>query len=202
MDIADDGESGWFMGDTEPYDAAVLDLGLPKLDGLSVLQRWRQSGNQVPVLILTSRDTWREKVVGLRAGADDYLVKPFALQELYARIRALHKRSRAKISEILAVGDLRMDKRTLEVERSGQKISLNPACLKILQRLMEASPAVVVHSDFENLLWGDDQRDSDALRSHFYKLRCAIDRPFDSRLIHTVHRIGYRLADLRDDDST
>src|SRR5210317_2187006 len=93
VDIARDGEEGLFLGETEPYDAIILDLGLPKLDGLSVLQRWRENGSEVPVLILTSRDTWREKVTGLRAGADDYLAKPFELEEMLARVEALIRRS-------------------------------------------------------------------------------------------------------------
>lgn len=202
-DYAHDGISAMHLALTQPIDVIVLDLTLPGIDGLTFCRKLRaEARKDTPVLMLTARDTLGDKLSGFEAGADDYLVKPFALQELYARIKALHNRSRSKISEVLTVGDLRMDKRTLEVARSGQKINLNPACLKILQRLMEASPAVVVHRDFETLLWGDDQRDSDALRSHFYKLRCAIDRPFDSRLIHTVHRIGYRLAELRDDRST
>jgi DNA-binding response OmpR family regulator len=149
--------------------------------------------------MLTARDTLDDKLVGFEAGADDYLVKPFALQELYVRIQALYKRSHSKTGEVLTVGDLTMDRRTLEVTRSGQNIVLNPACLKILERLMEVSPAVVVRADLETLLWGDDKPETDALRSHFYKLRQAIDRQFGRQLIHTVHRIGYRLAELDDE---
>ena len=101
VDVAHDGEQGWFLGDTEPYDTIILDLGLPKIDGLSLLQKWRQSSNQVPVLILTSRDTWREKVAGLRAGADDYLAKPFELEELMARVEALIRRASGHASPAL-----------------------------------------------------------------------------------------------------
>src|SRR5690606_25591507 len=126
------------------------DLTLPGIDGLTFCEKLRaEARKDTPILILTARDTLGDKLSGFEAGADDYLVKPFALQELYARIKALHNRSRSKTSEVLTVGDLKMDKRTLEVKRSGQKINLNPACLKLLQRLMEASPAVVVHSDFK-----------------------------------------------------
>ena len=117
------------------------------------------------------------------------------------RIQALYKRSHSKSGEVLTVGDLTMDRRTLEVTRSGQNILLNAACLKILERLMEVSPAVLVRADLETLLWGDDKPESSALRSHFYKLRQAIDRQFGRQLIHTLHRIGYRSEELNDEKS-
>lgn len=118
------------------------------------------------------------------------------------RLVSLYRRSQRQTTQLLSVGDLTMDKQTLEVRRGNQKLSLNPACLKILERLMEASPAVVMRVSLETLLWGDDRPDSDALRSHLYKLRQAIDRPFERQLLHTVHRIGYRLAESDDDVST
>lgn len=196
-DYAHDGISAMHLALTQPIDVIILDLTLPGMDGLTFCQKFRaEAKRNTPILMLTARDTLDDKLVGFEAGADDYLVKPFALQELYVRIQALYKRSHSKTGEVLTVGDLTMDRRTLEVTRSGQNIVLNPACLKLLERLMEVSPAVVIRADLETLLWGDDKPESDALRSHFYKLRQAIDRQFGQQLIHTVHRIGYRLAEL------
>ena len=145
--------------------------------------------------MLTARDTLSDKLKGFEAGADDYLVKPFALQELHARLQALYKRSHRKIDNLLTVGDLTMNRSTLQVHRAGRRVELNPAGMKLLQRLMEEAPSVVTRDDLETLLWADEPPDGDALRSHLYKLRQAIDRPFDSPLIHTVHRIGYRIAE-------
>jgi DNA-binding response OmpR family regulator len=145
--------------------------------------------------MLTARDTLDDKLKGFAAGADDYLVKPFALQELDVRLRALYKRSHRNTDNLLTVGDLTMNRSTLQVHRAGRRVDLNPAGMKLLQRLMEDSPSVVARDDLETLLWADERPDGDALRSHMYKLRQAIDRPFDSPLIHTVHRIGYRIAE-------
>jgi len=175
---------------------------LPGMDGLTFCQKLRSEAKcNTPVLMLTARDSLRDKLAGFDAGADDYLVKPFALEELHARVASLHRRSMTKTMQLLSVADLTMDKQTLQVHRAGRKLLLNPACLKILERLMEASPAVVTRADLETLLWHDDPPDSDALRSHLYKLRRAIDKPFDWPLLHTVHRIGYRLADSDDNAS-
>ncbi len=202
-DFAHDGISAMHLALTEPIDVIVLDLMLPGMDGLTFCRKLRlEAKRDTPVLMLTARDTLPDKLAGFDAGADDYLVKPFALQELHARLVSLYRRSRRKATQMLSVGDLTMDKQTLEVRRGTRKLSLNPACLKILERLMEASPAVVMRASLETLLWGDAPPDSDALRSHLYKLRQAIDRPFDRPLLHTVHRIGYRLAESDDDVPT
>jgi DNA-binding response OmpR family regulator len=201
-DFAHDGISAMHLALTEPVDVIVLDLMLPGMDGLTFCQKLRcEAKCNTPVLMLTARDTLPDKLAGFDAGADDYLVKPFALEELHARVASLHRRSRTKTRQLLSVADLTMDKQTLEVRRAGRRLFLNPACLKILERLMEASPAVVARADLETLLWRDDLPDSDALRSHLYKLRRAIDKPFDRPLLHTVHRIGYRLADSDDNVS-
>jgi DNA-binding response OmpR family regulator len=195
-DFAHDGISAMHLALTEPVDVIVLDLMLPGMDGLTFCQKLRREAkSNTPVLMLTARDTLPDKLAGFDAGADDYLVKPFALEELHARVASLHRRSRTKTRQLLSVADLTMDIETLEVRRAGRRLFLNPACLKILERLMEASPAVVARADLETLLWRDDLPDSDALRSHLYTLRRAIDKPFDRPLLHTVHRIGYRLAD-------
>ena len=145
--------------------------------------------------MLTARDTLDDKLKGFEAGADDYLVKPFALQELHARLQALYKRSHRNTDNLLTVGDLTMNRSTQQVHRAGRRVDLTPAGRRLLERLMEEAPAVVARDDLETLLWADERPDGDALRSHLYKLRQAIDRPFDRPLIHTVHRIGYQIAE-------
>ncbi|WP_166838327.1 response regulator transcription factor [Rheinheimera pleomorphica] len=196
MDFAYDGISAMYLALTQPFDVIVLDLMLPGMDGLSFCHKLRLEAKlQTPVLMLTARDTLGDKLKGFAAGADDYLVKPFALQELHARLQALYKRSHGKTDNLLTVADLTLNKSTLQVHRAGQRLEVNPACLKLLQRLMEQAPAVVMRDELETLLWADERPDGDALRSHMYKLRQAIDRPFACPLIHTVHRIGYRLAE-------
>lgn len=196
MDFAYDGISAMYLALNNPFDVIVLDLMLPGMDGLSFCQKLRtETGITTPVLMLTARDTLDDKLKGFAAGADDYLVKPFALQELHARLQALYKRSHGKTDNLLTVADLTLNKSTLQVHRGGQRLDVNPASLKLLQRLMEQAPAVVMRDELETLLWADERPDGDALRSHMYKLRQVIDRPFACPLIHTVHRIGYRLAE-------
>ncbi|MCK7595959.1 response regulator transcription factor [Microbulbifer sp. CAU 1566] len=196
MDFAYDGISAMHLALTNTFDVIVLDLKLPGMDGLSFCQKLRADAQlDTPVFMLTARDTLDDKLKGFEAGADDYLIKPFALQELHARLQALFKRSRGKTANLLKVGDLTLNRSTLQVHRAGLHIDLTPAGMRLLQRLMEVAPSVVVRDDLESLLWADERPDGDALRSHMYKLRQAIDRPFDGPLIHTVHRIGYRIAE-------
>lgn len=196
LDFAYDGISAMHLALTNPFDVIVLDLMLPGMDGISFCQKLRADAKlETPVLMLTARDTLDDKLKGFAAGADDYLVKPFALQELHARLQALYKRSHGKPDNLLIVGELTLNKSTLQVHRAGRRVELNPTCMKLLQRLMEQAPSVVARDTLETLLWADERPDGDALRSHMYKLRQAIDRPFDSQLIHTVHRIGYRIAE-------
>ena len=196
LDFAYDGISAMHLALTNRFDVIVLDLMLPGMDGLSFCKKLRADASiDKPVLMLTARDTLDDKLKGFEAGADDYLVKPFALQELHARLQALYKRSHGKTDNLLTVGELTLNKSTLQVYRAGLRVDLNPTCMKLLQRLMEEAPAVVDREALETLLWADELPDGDALRSHMYKLRQAIDRPFDSPLIHTVHRIGYRIAE-------
>ncbi|RYD87254.1 MAG: response regulator transcription factor [Sphingobacteriales bacterium] len=196
LDFAYEGISAMHLALTNPFDIIVLDLMIPGMDGLRFCQKLRTDAQvSTPVLMLTARDTLDDKLKGFAAGADDYLVKPFALQELHARLQALYKRSHRKADNLLSVGDLTLNRATLQVHRAGQRVDLTPACLKLLQRLMEAAPSVVTRDDLETLLWADERPDGDALRTHMYKLRHAIDRPFDSPLIHTVHKIGYRIAE-------
>lgn len=196
LDFAYDGISAMHLALTNPFDVIVLDLMLPGMDGLSFCQKLRTEAKvETPVLMLTARDTLDDKLKGFAAGADDYLIKPFALQELHARLQALYKRSHGKTDNLLTVGELTLNRSTLQVHRAGRRVDLTPACMKLLQRLMEEAPSVVARDALETLLWADEHPDGDALRSHMYKLRQAIDRPFDRPLIHTVHRIGYRIAE-------
>nr|WP_277399818.1 response regulator transcription factor [Pseudoxanthomonas sp. LH2527] len=196
LDFAHDGVTAMNLALTNPFDVIVLDLMLPRMDGLAFCQRLRAEAEiETPVLMLTARDTLDDRLKGFDAGADDYLVKPFALQELHARIRALYKRSHRNGDNVLTVGDLTLNRSTLQVQRAGRRLEINPAGMKLLRRLMEESPSVVDRDELETLLWADERPDGDALRSHMYKLRQAIDRPFDRPLLHTVHRIGYRIAE-------
>jgi len=196
VDFAYDGITAMHLVLSNPYDMIVLDLMLPGMDGLTFCQKLRAEAQvTTPVLMLTARDTLDDKLKGFAAGADDYLVKPFALQELHVRLQALYKRSHGKTDLLLTVADLTLDKSTLQVQRAGRPINLTPACLKLLQRLMEQAPSVVARDVLETLLWADEPPEGDALRSHMYKLRHAIDKPFARPLIHTVHRIGYRIVE-------
>ncbi|HET8815917.1 MAG TPA: response regulator transcription factor [Pseudidiomarina sp.] len=196
LDFAYDGISAMHLVLTHSFDVIVLDLMLPGMDGLSFCKKLRaESQTSIPVLMLTARDTLDDKLRGFEAGADDYLVKPFALQELHARLQALYKRRKGNTDNLLTVGELTLNRATLQVHRAGRLIELNPTGLKLLQRLMEEAPAVVTRDTLETILWADERPDGDALRSHMYKLRQAIDRPFDFPLIRTVHRIGYRISE-------
>ncbi|MGB5467533.1 MAG: response regulator transcription factor [Sedimenticolaceae bacterium] len=197
IDFAEDGVTGLHLAVVNDYDAIVLDLMLPGLDGLSVCRTLREEARRdTPLLMLTARDTQQDKVTGLDAGADDYLVKPFDIRELEARVRALVRRRRGQLAaEVLKVADLSLDTGTLEVSRAGRSLALTPTALKLLTALMRASPRVVSRQDLEREVWGDLLPDSDTLRSHLYTLRKVIDKPFDRQLLHTVHGAGYRLAD-------
>ncbi len=198
VDYAQDGVTGLHLAISNSYDVVVLDLMLPGMDGVEVCRKLRQEAKKsTPVLMLTARDTLEDKVAGLDAGADDYLVKPFEVKELEARVRALIRRDRRLVSqEVLRVGDLMLDTATLRVTRNGKDLAVSPIGLKLLQILMRESPRVVSRRDIEREIWGDMLPDSDTLRSHLYNLRKVIDKPFQRALLHTVHSAGYRLADL------
>ena len=201
VDYAADGITGLHLAVTGDFDVIILDLMLPGLDGLEICRKYRtEAGGRKPILMLTARDTLEDKVAGLDAGADDYLVKPFELEELDARLRALLRRAGDSVaSQVLRVADLEFDTGTLEVRRSKRSLTLTPIGLKLLEALMKASPRVVSRRNLEREVWGDVVPDSDALRSHLYNLRKVIDKPFDRSLLHNVQGMGYRLA-ARDDD--
>jgi DNA-binding response OmpR family regulator len=198
VDYAADGMDGFRLATDNAYDAIILDLMLPRMDGIEVCRKLRaESKKATPVLMLTARDTLGDKVTGLEAGADDYLVKPFAIQELEARVRALIRRDRRQVSaEVLRIADLVLDTASLRVSRAGSELQLSPIGLRLLTILMRESPRVVTRRDIEREIWGDGLPDSDTLRSHLYNLRKVIDRPFQKPLLHTVQTAGYRIADL------
>ena len=197
VDYAADGVTGLHLAVVNDYDAIVLDLNLPGLDGLAVCRKLRTDARRAtPLLMLTARDTQQDKITGLDAGADDYLVKPFDIHELEARLRALLRRYRSQVAaDRLQIGDLTLDTATLQVQRAGRPLTLTPTDLRLLTVLMRAAPRVVSRQELEREVWGDLLPDSDTLRSHLYTLRKVIDRPFDRPLLHTVQGAGYRLAD-------
>lgn len=195
VDVAPDGPTGLHLARTQPYDVVVLDWGLPRMDGHAVLRQLRAEGHDVPVLMLTAREEVPDRIAGLRAGADDYLPKPFDLEELRLRLQALVLRASGQgRRRVLQVGDLVLNLQTLEASRGGQPLHLYPAGRRILEVLMRASPGVVDRARLEQALWGDDAPDGDLLRSHVYELRRSVDAPFADKLIHTVPRAGYRIA--------
>lgn len=196
IDFAGDGITGLHLAVVNEFDAIVLDLALPGMDGLEVCRKLRgDAGKDTPVLMLTARDRLEDKIAGFETGADDYLVKPFALQEVEVRLDALFRRGRRRTVRELTVGDLKYNLDTLTVSRGGVDIELNPIGLKLLKSLMEASPNVVSRTELENEVWGEEMPDSDSLRVHIHSLRALIDKPFNSKMIQTRHGIGYRLVE-------
>ncbi|MFL6586949.1 MAG: response regulator transcription factor [Luteimonas sp.] len=195
MDAAPDGIVGLHLAVTQHYDAIILDWMLPRLDGRALLQRLREHAIDTPVIMLTARDELPDKIAGFRAGADDYLTKPFALPELEVRLEAVLARAHGRRSaRTLEVHDLRLNLDTLEASRAGQPLHLYPAGRKLLEMLMQASPAAVDRQQLEHALWADAPPDGDMLRSHVYELRRSVDGPFAVKLIQTLPRFGYRLA--------
>lgn len=190
-EVANNGREALFMGDTEDFDAVVLDLGLPQLDGLTVLQRWRAAGRTMPVLILTARDNWSEKVAGIDAGADDYLTKPFHLEELLARLRALMRRAAGQASALLQCGAVSLDTRSGRVTVSGQAVTLTSHEHRVLEYLMHRPGAVVSRSELtEHIYAQDHDRDSNTIEVFVARLRKKLPEGF----IETVRGLGYRLA--------
>ncbi len=190
VDMAHDGEQGWFLGDTESYDTVILDLGLPKMDGLSLLRKWRNTDNHVPVLILTARNTWREKVSGLRAGADDYLAKPFQLEEVVARVEALIRRASGHASPLLRCGCLELEPATARVTMDGAPVNLTALEYRTLQYLMQKANSVVSKSELSEHIYGQDlERDSNVIEVLINHLRGKLD----PALIETRRGLGYQL---------
>ncbi|PKN43672.1 MAG: DNA-binding response regulator [Deltaproteobacteria bacterium HGW-Deltaproteobacteria-18] len=200
VDCAQDGLVGLHLAATQTHDLIVLDVMLPGIDGYQLCRRLREDARlDIPIIMLTARDTLDDRIQGFNTGADDYLVKPFALSELHARIQAVLRRTKGKRSHELRVADLIFDVNTLQVTRAGRTLRLHPFGLRLLEILMRKSPAVIRREELERELWGDNCPDSDSLRSHIHQLRQIVDKSFDSPLLHTVHGIGYRLAEQTDD---
>ncbi len=190
VDLASDGEDGHFLGDTEPYDAVILDLGLPKMDGVSVLERWREDGRDFPVLILTARDRWSEKVAGFDAGADDYLTKPFITEELLARLRALLRRATGHSAAALECGVLRVDTRSARATVKGAPIKLTAHEYRVLSYLMHHQGRVVPRTELVEHIYDQDfDRDSNTIEVFIGRLR----KKIGSERIQTERGLGYRL---------
>ncbi|HWS05953.1 MAG TPA: response regulator transcription factor [Burkholderiaceae bacterium] len=191
VDETDNGRDAHFLGDTEAFDAVVLDLGLPQLDGLSVLRRWRDAGRAMPVLILTARDAWNEKVAGIDAGADDYLTKPFHMEELLARVRALIRRASGQASPVLRCGAVTLDTRSSRVTVDGQPVTLTSHEYKVLDYLMHRPGTVVSRTELtEHIYAQDHDRDSNTIEVFVGRLR----KKLPAELIETVRGLGYRLV--------
>ncbi|MDX1443976.1 MAG: response regulator transcription factor [Gammaproteobacteria bacterium] len=200
LDYAGDGVEGLRLALAGHFDVIVLDLMLPGKDGLQVCREFRErSPVNVPILMLTARDTLEDKLEGFEAGADDYLVKPFSLQELEARITALDRRARnAGQAAELQVADLTFDTQTLAAQRGGKSLHLSTTTRKLLALLMRNSHRVVRREEIEHELWEDEPPEGEVLRAHVYALRNIVDKPFERKLIHTVHGEGYRLCEPDD----
>ena len=191
VDEADNGRDGHHLGATASFDAVILDLGLPVLDGISVLKRWREAGLTLPVLILTARDSWHEKVAGIDDGADDYLAKPFHMEELLARLRALIRRAQGLASPLLQCGTLTLDTRSGRVTLNGQPVNLTSHEYRLLSYLMHRPGTVVSRTELTEHLYAQDfDRDSNTIEVFIGRLR----RKLPPETIETVRGLGYRLA--------
>lgn len=192
VDVAGDGEEGHFLGDTEPYDAVVLDLGLPLIDGVSVLQKWRADGKTFPVIILTARDQWAEKVAGFDAGADDYLTKPFHTEELLARLRALVRRAAGHSTDTIEIGDLLVDNRAARAFVDGSPIKLTSHEFRLISYLAMHKGRVISRTELVEHIYDQDfDRDSNTIEVFVGRLR----RKIGTDRIETVRGLGYRLVD-------
>jgi two-component system OmpR family response regulator len=195
VDVVTDGEEAWFRGDTESYDAAILDLGLPRLDGLTVLKRWRANGDRFPVLILTARGVWTERVEGINAGADDYLPKPFEMEELVARLRALLRRSAGQAAPVLNAGPLSLDTRQMRISLDGKPVALSPLEYRLLAYLMHHAGRVVAPTELaEHLYDAGNDRDPNVIEVIVARLR----RKLGSGVIETRRGFGYLVPDDRE----
>ncbi|MBA3447026.1 MAG: response regulator transcription factor [Pseudaminobacter sp.] len=192
VDKAFDGEEGHFLGDTEPYDAVVLDIGLPQMDGISVVERWRRAGRKMPVLILTARDRWSDKVSGIDAGADDYVTKPFHIEEILARLRALIRRAAGHASSEFQCGPLRLDTKASKADVNGVPLKLTSHEFRLLAYLMHHMGDVVSRTELVEHLYDQDfDRDSNTIEVFVGRLR----RKMGIDMIETVRGMGYRMRE-------
>jgi two-component system OmpR family response regulator len=192
VDKAMDGEEGHFLGDTEPYDAVILDLGLPVLDGVSVLEKWRRAGRKMPVLILTARDRWSDKVAGFDAGADDYVAKPFHMEEVLARIRALVRRSAGHATSEISCGPLMLDTKAARVTVNGMAIKLTSLEFRLLAYLMMHKGKVISRTELVEHLYDQDfDRDSNTIEVFVGRLR----KKLGVDVLHTIRGMGYCISE-------
>jgi len=190
VDSATDGEEGHFLGDTEPYDAVVLDIGLPQMDGISVLEAWRREGRAMPVLLLTARDRWSDKVQGIDAGADDYVAKPFHMEEVLARLRALVRRAAGHASNEITAGPVRLDVKAGRVTVDGQAIKLTSHEFRLLSYLMLHKGKVISRTELTEHLYDQDfDRDSNTIEVFVGRLR----KKLPEELIQTIRGLGYQI---------
>lgn len=197
VDAAGDGITGMHLALVNQYDAIVLDLMLPGMDGITLCRKLREEGGKTtPVLMITARDSLDDKIAGLEAGADDYLVKPAELREVELRLRVLHRRGGDQPQKLkkMVIEDLSLDPATCSVKRGDKNIELPPIPYKILEALMSRSPQVVSRDDIEHVVWGEGRPDSDSLRAHVHLLRDIIDKPFQRKLLRTLRGFGYQLV--------
>lgn len=198
VDKAYDGEEGHFLGDTEPYDAIVLDIGLPEMDGITVLENWRREGRNTPVLILTARDRWNDKVSGIDAGADDYVTKPFHIEEVLARVRALIRRSAGHAASLIECGELQLDTRTSKVTLEGSAVKLTSHELRLLSYFMHHQDRVLSRTELTEHLYDQDfDRDSNTIEVFIGRLR----KKLGGQYIETVRGLGYRLVSSETKDA-
>ncbi|WND02666.1 response regulator transcription factor [Temperatibacter marinus] len=196
VDLAHDGEEGHFLGETEPYDAIILDIGLPIRDGVSVLRQWRSDGVKIPVLLLTARDSWSDKVEGLDAGADDYLAKPFNMAELMARLRALIRRNAGQTTSQLTCGEVTLDTRSSMVTYEGMPVKLTAQEFKLLAYMMHHKGKVISRTELTEHIYDQDfDRDSNTIEVFVTRLR----KKLHKGLIVTVRGLGYRLEEVQDE---
>lgn len=191
VDTATDGEDGHFLGDTEPYDAVVLDVGLPTMDGISVLEAWRREGRSMPVLLLTARDRWSDKVQGIDAGADDYVAKPFHMEEVLARLRALVRRAAGHSSNEITCGAVQLDTKGNRVTVDGMSLKLTAHEYRTLSYLMHHQGKVISRTELTEHLYDQDfDRDSNTIEVFVGRLR----KKLPDGLIETVRGLGYRMG--------
>lgn len=195
VDTARDGEEGFFLGETEPYDVVILDIGLPKMDGISILEQWRRLERKMPVIILTARDRWSDKVAGMDAGADDYVAKPFHMEELLARVRAQVRRASGHAKSEIECGPLRLDTKTARVTLDGQTVKLTSHEYRLIAYLLHHKERVVSRTELVEHLYDQDfDRDSNTIEVFIGRLR----KKIPGHLIKTVRGLGYRLSDEPD----
>lgn len=191
-DHVSNGIAGLNLIKQNSYDVLLLDINMPRLDGLGLCQRLREQGNDTPILMLTARDQLNDKLLGFNAGTDDYLIKPFVMEELLARVRALSHRRSGQVQKLIC-GELQMNLSEKTLLRDGQALKLSPTGWRLLECLMRASPSPITREALMDAAWGDEQPDSNSLKVHMYNLRKAVDGPFAEPLLHTISGVGFAI---------